>query len=284
MPPRVIRIVIDTEHGKREVLSIIEKSSGELIIPLKFGGSFEVDKILRPILDYRYSIHLSPRSLNFTTVKLTTRLDDREITSVALTDAVKRKSGFSKVYLRRCQYPISQVRDKKYAASDIVITLPAFDPYEMTLFHGLFLGHPESEFTASHPEIGIHPIQFRMFKLVLFFSFQFFPTATFGEITHSATLPPEAEGHPIAQEIARRLMNGDTPDKCLASYQSDVAFLSKRFLMRILPTITAEGLKRSLNSTLSSLSEINLDRVTADTDPQLMRMLIPRKRPNPQQS
>lgn len=285
MPPRAIRIVIDTERGKREVLSIIEKSSGELIIPLKFGGTFEVDKILRPIHDYRYSIHLSPRSPNFTTVKLTTRLDDRKITSVALTDSVKRKSGFSNVYVRRCQYPISQVRDKKYAASDTVVTLPAFDPYEMTLFQGVFLGHPDSEFTASHPDIGIYPIQFRMFQLVIFFSFRFFfPTATFGEIIHSATLPPEAEDHPIAQDILRELMKGRTPDKCLASYENHVDFLSKRFLMRILPTITDERLKRSLNSTLSSLSEINLDQSTASTEPQLMRLLIPRKSPNPRQS
>jgi len=56
------------------------------------------------ILEWRISIHPSLTSEAFTTVKKTTVLaDGKRITAVALTDAVKGKTGFSGIFVRRSE-------------------------------------------------------------------------------------------------------------------------------------------------------------------------------------
>lgn len=284
MPSRIIRVVIAGEStGARELFSVLEKPNGELLIPFSAGSTFYFGDVGKPILEHRYSIHASPKSADFTTIKQTVRLEDDCLTHVSLTDAIKKKSGFSPIYVRRCQHPVSDVRDKKYKSTDTVVTLPALPDHErLTLFHGLFVGHPDVDFTARLPEQvsgGIFPMRFRKFQLIFVLSIEFFGSASFGEFIHYLTLPPEAIEYPKGQEVLRLLMKGKTPEQCIEDYQIAVKFLSKRYLTKILPWIVDDNMTEKVKAKIAAIDDVELSGITPYTEPRLIRMLIPPKKP-----
>jgi hypothetical protein len=285
MAQRVVRVVIASEDmGTRELFSVLEKPNGELVIPFGVGGTFFVGDTPKQILEHRYSIHFSPKSTDFITLKQTVRLEDDYLTSVSLTDAIKTKSGFSPIYVRRCRYPVSDVRDKKYKSTDTVVTLPPIpDHTRLTLFNGLFIGHPDVEFTARLPKDigGIHPMRFRKFQLIFVLSFGFFGSYYLDEFLHYVTLPPEMIEHPKGQEILRLLMKGRTPGESIEEYQTAVGFLSKRYLTNVLPWLVDERAKEQVTAQIAAIENVDLSGTTPETQPDLIRMLIsPRKPPS----
>lgn len=239
MPLRRIRVAVVVDGIRRALFSVVEKATGELIIPLTFTPRYMVgsnpDWDTSPsILEQRISIHPSPNSEAFTTIKRTTVLaDGKRITAVALSDAVKRKTGFSGIFVRRSEdlsgdgyAPLGKLR-----VGDRLLMLPEIDPKRVTLFSGLYLGHPDVEFDVGKkdPMLHIVPMKFRRFQLVAMFSLQPMRSHYSSEFASNVTRDP-AMAPPHRKELCEVLMTGKSPDICLTLYQTAVWNMARRVL------------------------------------------------------
>jgi hypothetical protein len=221
--------------GFRTLFTVIERPSGELIIPIKGGERFGPDwNSGKKVLEQRYSIHLSPKSAEFNVLKQTVNLEGGEsISTVALTDAVKAKRGFSILFARRCQgladQPPEAINPKQQTYA-----LAEFDQTMFNLMHAIFVGSPESKFDARDEKIVINSWTFKKFKIVVMASLYMLPSHHTTEMLHALTLPPETAKQQEA--VSRFLMQGRSPDVCLEQYRNSVKLLTRRFLEMILKT------------------------------------------------
>jgi hypothetical protein len=235
MPRTTIRYGVRVAGGFRTLFTVIEKPSGELIIPIKGAERFGPDwGSGKKVLEQRYSIHPSPKSAEFNVLKQTINLEGREsISTVALTDAVKAKRGFSILFTRRCQ-TFADSPPEAINPKQPTYALAEFDPAMFNLIHAIFVGSPESEFDIKDESIVITSWTFIKFKIVVMASLYMLPSHHTTETLHSLTLPPEAAEQ--QKEMRRFLMQGRSPEVCLQQYRNSVKLLAHRFLNMILET------------------------------------------------
>jgi hypothetical protein len=145
------------EEKPRVLFSVLEKKNGELIIPVRSAERYgHTYSSAIPILEQRFSIHPSLKSKDYTTIKHTTNLvDGTQVSSVALTDAIKLRTGFSIVYVKRVQdlSPEKYLLSEADANSSTLIKLPPIKPPTEMLFYGLLVGPIEIEFKAKDPDV-----------------------------------------------------------------------------------------------------------------------------------
>jgi hypothetical protein len=285
MPQSTIRYGIDFPTGIRILFSIVEKSNGELILPIKSAERMGPDWTTGPIvLEQRYSIHPSPKSADFTTIKQTINLEGgKSITTVALTDAVKKKSGFSIILVRRCQNlvdsPQPAFRTKPH---DRLLTLNGFDPITFTLFFGLFVGHPETKFDTTDDELVIAPFYFQKFQVVLITSLFYMPSYRTTEMLHALTSRPESAKHQHQETVFRHLMMGKSPEICVRQYRTSVRWLAKNFLEKtMLPQLTTPSTIDFVREQIARLGDVTLSTQELGTTGQLIHMLSDGKPPIP---
>jgi hypothetical protein len=189
MALQITRFSVRIECIPRVLFSVFEKPNGELIIPIRTAERLDGPDGPR-LREQRYSIHPSPRSADYTTIKQTINADSsRSITSVVLTDAVKKKSGFSIVFVRRVQdlnhekYTLRRAQKK----GERIFVLADLDPVLHTFFFGIFLCHPETKFDASAPGIVVSLFPFKEFKIVILATALLMPTHYTSDFAHAVT-------------------------------------------------------------------------------------------------
>jgi hypothetical protein len=234
-----IRVAAIVDGAYRGLFSVLERPNGELIIPVTHGGRHtdlsELDyDTASIILEERISVHLSPGSEEFTTIKKSTALDDgTRNTAVALTDAIKRKSGFSNVFVRRYENlsgdgyaPLGNAK-----VGDRLLIAPEYDPQFATMFAGLYVGHPDAEFKTvqKDPMLHIEAIRFRNFQLVVIFSLQPFRSHYTTEVGSNVTFDPQSVAG-RQKTLLQALMQGKPPEICLIQYYNVVWEMSRRVL------------------------------------------------------
>jgi hypothetical protein len=235
MPDTTTRFGVRVTGGFRTLFTVIEKRSGELIIPIKGADRFGPDwNSGKKVLEQRYSIHPSPKSYEFNVLKQTINLEGGEsLTTAALTDAVKAKRGFAILFTRRCQgfahRPVETINP-----NEVTYALAEFDETMFNLMHAIFVGSPDSEFDARDENVVINSIAFKKFKIVLMASLYALPSHHTTEMLHALTLPPEKAQEQYA--VRRFLMQGRSPEICLQQYHNSVKLLARRFLNMILET------------------------------------------------
>jgi hypothetical protein len=260
-----IRVAAIVDGAYRGLFSVLEKSNGELIIPVTHGGRYtDLSKLdygsASHILEERISVHLSPNSGEFTTIKKSTVLDDgRRITAVALTDAVKRKSGFANIFVRRYENlsgdgyaPTGKIR-----AGDRLLVVPEHDPKHDTMFAGLFVGHPDSEFNAVNkdPMLHIQAIRFHDFQLVMLLLLQPFRSHYTTEVGSNITFDPQS-GIGTRKVIMQALMQGKSADICVTQYYNAVWEMSRRVLQIELREATTPEATRYFSMCLKRVPDI----------------------------
>jgi hypothetical protein len=256
------RFAVTVPGGIRTLFSVVEKQSGELIIPIKGADHVGPDpQIGDVVVENRISIHPSTKSEQYNVIKLTTISARGEVTTaVSLTDAVKLKNGFGVIFSRRCQRFVAS--DAEHMREDErTYALAEIDPSMFNLMHAVFVGHPDTAFDARHPDIVVNEFGFKMFKLVAMASVYPLPSHHTTEFLHTVTLPPEQA---VDQEVLRRfVMTGRSPEVCIMQYRNSVTLLIARFIRHILAT---EDLDRStidmLNGDLARLGDVELGQLT----------------------
>ena len=210
--------------------------------------------------EQRYSIHPSPKSPEFTTIKQTINVEgSRRITTVALTDAVKKQSGFSIILVRRCQNLVDAPRISfRHKPQDKLLGLAEFDPTQFTLFVGIFVGHPDTKFDVTNEEIVIAPFYFGNFQIVLMASLLTMPSHHTTEFVHALTTPPELAKHEHQGKLLRHLMTGKSPLICIQQYQNSVKWLAKRFLERMLLEVTNPEVAEAIRKRISAMGNVTL--------------------------
>jgi hypothetical protein len=229
------RFAVRVLGGIRTLFTVIEKPNGELIVPIKGADRFGPDwSEGKKVLEQRYSIHPSPKSEEFNVLKQTINLEGGDpITTVALTDAVKSKRGFSILFARRCQR-LADGPPESINPKEQTYVLAEFDQTLFNFMHAIFIGSPESQFDVRDPDMVINSFTFKRFKIVVIASLYNLPSHNTTEMLHALTLPPEQ----AQQEYDERrfLMQGRSPDVCLQQYRNSVKLLVRRFLNMILET------------------------------------------------
>jgi hypothetical protein len=234
MPRKRVRVAVTIDDVRRSLFSIVEKESGELILPLthspRYAHTSQYDWNNAPtILESRISIHPSPNSPEFTTIKKTIVLNNgKKITADALTDAVKAKNGFSTVFVRRSETLVGDgyAALGKMKPGDHLLSLPEFDPRRWTLFSGLFLGHPDIEFDAENDDLMLHiaGIKFKSFQLVAMFSLLPMRSHYTSDLASNMTFDP------TKIPILRLMMSGKSASFCLEHYRNTVQEMTRRVL------------------------------------------------------
>jgi hypothetical protein len=283
MPLYRTRFAVRVGGIPRILFSIIEKQSGELLLVPKTADRMETND--GPLLlEQRYSIHPSPNSAEFTTIKQTLNAaDGQSITSVVLTDAIKKRTGFSIISVRRVQdlsgdRYILKEGTKKHERT---LILAEYDPSLYTMFFGLLIGHPEVAFDASASGIVVSHFPFRRFKIILLTSILMMPSHHSTQYTHAVTLPPEQPMLGMSQETLRYQMTGKSPEICMEQYQNSVKTLVKNFWELVLPELTDPDAINYAKEQIELVNDVTLTALERGTNPLSIHMLTSGKPPNP---
>jgi hypothetical protein len=267
------RFAIRIPDGIRTLFTVIEKPNGELVIPIKGADRFGADwKAGKRVLEQRYSIHSSPRSKEFNVIKQTINLEGgQSITMAALTDAVKLKNGFSIILVRRCQR-LTDDPPEEIKPNEPAFVLPEFDPSFFTLFHAIFVGHPDTVFDASDPDVVAAAFPFKKFEIVVMASLRKLPSHRTTDFLHSVTMPPETKLD--EQAVRRFLMTGRSPEICFQQYRNSVKLLTRRYLTLILETedLSPKAVER-IQQELAEIGDVELTLVEAGPNQPAIHML-----------
>jgi len=192
------RFVISSQGKLRSILSVAEKSNGELILNLRANQRIRATETLinsqsndpkhgLGIKEYRYTAHISPNS-DINTIKLTRINEDGELfTEVQYTLAIKGTNSFAPLYARRC----SSLEDKGYDIKNPVkgknISLGKLVP-GFTLVFTVFIGpsNRNFEFTPMN-DFRVLQQRFKEFNIVIMFSFLNIPSHESGALLHAVT-------------------------------------------------------------------------------------------------
>jgi hypothetical protein len=190
---------------------------------------------------------------------------------VALTDAVKTKSGFSPVFIRRCQNPEISSLSAIASMRDETLALPEFEPEKFTLFCGIFVGHRDAPFLAGDDDVNIAKFKFGQFQLVVMVSLRKFPSYPTTELLSCVTTPPET--HPSVEEVLRFLMTGRSPAICIRQYKAAVNVLSKKFLEEMRNQLTEPTTREHLDREIEALASSNLVGIKLNSRAQSLNLL-----------
>lgn len=275
MPLHRTKFTVRVSGASRLLFTVIEKENGEIILATENAGR---DKERQSaILEQRFSIHPSPRSLTYTTVKRTQNTaDGHTATSVMLTDAVKRKNGFALVLVRRVQ----DLRPAKYK---IAITkecergyvLGEYDPAHYTFYLGLFLGHPDVNFDARVPQGVVHEFRFKRFKLVLLETLLETPSHSSTQYGTAVTLDPDnlsLTSTEDGKELLRSFMSGKNPEVCVRQYLRTMMTLIKNFWEMVLPELDGEEQIRYAKDWIEAASGGNVAELGLGKGPLLTHL------------
>jgi hypothetical protein len=136
-----------TSNGIPRSLALIEEDhKGDVYIRLNSGNQIGLGDQAAAILQHRFSIHPSPRSLKYSTLKCTMDLANGKILrAVALTEAVKSGQGFTILYVSRAS-EMSAPRYDFELGDEEIVDLGDVDFSKWALIHGIFVGNTGTPF------------------------------------------------------------------------------------------------------------------------------------------
>ena len=226
------RVNVSTNGAARSILMIEEAAKGDVYIRIKSGTQVGVPPNAVAVLQDRYSVHPSPKSPNYTTLKSTVELaDGRKRTSVALTDAVKLRRGFAHLFTHRSSDLEAPIYD--LPVDNIgTIGLGDFDPNQQTLITGVFIGHPDSEFPTAPANALVNSFNSTHFKFVICHHWLDIPALPFAWSMNSLTFAPEIFEDDQSREAALKKLEGQHPQSCLELFEN----FSNELLVNLLET------------------------------------------------
>lgn len=189
------RVVVPREGHARELLCILERKNGDLLVALKFAPQFEDDT---EIVNQHYSVHLSPNSdppghLVKHTLKLA---DGREYTTSQFRyrePYVFRTLLYARVAPLLGDRYISRPRD-----GDTVLPLCDVDIGRGTLFYSVAVMSKDADSPAV-VDLGLQDtrIEFTHFDIHIAFGFFGVPAIHKGHLQHFGTRAPRLDNVPF---------------------------------------------------------------------------------------
>ncbi len=264
------------------LFSILEKPNGDLIIISKSASRWGFPHRNIEMLEYRYSIHVSPKSPTFTTIKYTANLSDgQHRTSVAITDAVKCRTGFAPVFVELTPNP--SLRSVRLSESDNenIVQIADYRPRRQTLHYGVFVGAPTFCFPVMVGNIKVVQHTFKQFGIVVLSSLFEFPSASIGGNAVAMTLDPNTPKSREDQLKLQKGMHGQSPGSCLRGFRQTARHLAKRYLHDLLDITVLPGARYRMLIELGKLGPGEMKPLKLDGVPQSIRRRTWKKPPNP---
>jgi hypothetical protein len=193
---RKIRFVINAGQKPRLLFSVLERRNGDLILVVRTAERIGYDHRGNPddaILEQRYSIHVSPNSEEYSTIKQTLNTaDGQSRNSWQLTNAIKKRTGFAMIYGRRpCRLDIKRFELEPNDKNEMC-DLGSFDQQKRNLVYLVFIGHPDRPFIKSYG-VGWRVVQrnFSNFRIVVLYHVMPLPPhRTSSAVGHVSTYSP----------------------------------------------------------------------------------------------
>ncbi|GGI23801.1 hypothetical protein [Bradyrhizobium guangdongense] len=237
--------VVEVNGRDRSLFSVAERPNGDLLIFFEHAERFGYDACGSEIRTQKYSVHVSPNSAEFSTLKQTLLLqDDTETTTSALTDAPK-KGGFFVVFSRR---PPDLASDRYLSNDDkhtkIRLGGSGVDA-NLALVYCVAIGGAKSSF-GPKPNMGVIEYKFANFTLVVLSHYLTLPPHRNGDLLHVMTAPPQLGGSADEQTMLRNLMRGKDASGILDDFNSHSLLLANSLAHHLLKEIEDPALKKHL--------------------------------------
>jgi hypothetical protein len=257
-----------TSNGVPRSLALIEEDDkDDVYIRLNSGNQVGLGDQAAAILQHRFSIHPSLRSLKYSTLKCTMDLADGRISrTVALTEAVKSGQGFTILYVSRASEMSTPRYDFDLGDDEDVIQLGEVDFSKWALIHGIFVGNPDIAFPEEVEGIDVQgaerfiKIYSKHFQLVICYYFVLLPATPFARVISFQTYPHSG-----------RYLEGFDPIACRIAF-NDIAFAFIFDLIQTLINLTddpqaKDGLRDQLNSIATPERLLAMSRIFSTPDP-----------------
>jgi len=204
-----IRVSINVEGADRELFSLIERKSGDIMVLLKAAVSVSTADAVefQEVKEQRFSVHVSPKSQGHT-IKQTLRTAEGPTTTSALVmpRTVSSRSSGGIILRPRKQFcwPIFMVRppslnNDRYLSSpkpaDQRISLGSFNPKLASLTYMVIVTSPHIlEIATTRNRTNLATILFSTFNIHVMYGFSIAPIIGPGDFVIFATSPQRAEG------------------------------------------------------------------------------------------
>jgi hypothetical protein len=228
------RFTIKVDGARRVFLSLSERASGDVTLILRHADHYEhnTSNPNTVMKVQRYSLHFSPGSTEFCTIKHTIELrNGQQITSSHVTSAIKENAGrFAILFLRltpalrRDKYKLG-IQDKS-----AVFNLGEYDPASFIFCHAVIVGSPDHEFPTQSNHFNVFQRTFGKFRFILLWSFLTLPSSDAGRLVHNLTIPPELAPDLNIRRDLRNLMTGQEAQDCIKAYLEKRAILTQNWI------------------------------------------------------
>lgn len=173
MPNSKFRFTVTTAGAPRVFLSGSERASSDLtLFPKTRRGQFFGFQNSVQIVNHRFSVHSSPASPTYNTIKQTIILaNGKKVTSALVTDALKRSNSFALLYvklgpeLRHAEYVLNAADKAKR------IDLGLFDSERFNFCHAVVIGPKGVQFDAERTDFNVSVHEFALCNLIILSSF-----------------------------------------------------------------------------------------------------------------
>jgi hypothetical protein len=229
--PATTRFAVSAENNTRVLLSVREKNSGRLIVTTPGSGNLLRDPGI-PGRDYpgyspshgvriahqKFSIHPSQLSqahnqLHFSQILANGEKQD----GYHVTQAIEDKK-FAPLFIKR----LSALRDPVYFLKKATnaVRLDTFDVNAFSMIIFVLIGPSGSKFLVRGVDFDVHQTHFRLFSIVLLWSYFILPSNDFSYIGGFLTIDPTIADNEHEKEMLESLMQGVEPQKGVEMYST----------------------------------------------------------------
>ncbi|WP_156527168.1 hypothetical protein [Bradyrhizobium sp.] len=246
MPER-IRFTSEVGGHQRNLFSVSERANGDLLIFFGYAGRYGYEPTNSEILTQKYSVHVSPNSHEFCTLKHTLWLTDgTKVTTSALTDAPK-KGGFSFIFSRRPP----DLANEKYLIpennNDRRVQLACPMGINLSLVYSVIVAAADAQF-GPQPGVSVIEFGFAKFKLIILYQHITLPPHHRGDLLHTLTAPPEIGDDRDTHDALRNLMKGKDQSAIMKEFQDHSNLLANSLAQHLLEEVSDQTLRQHLTN------------------------------------
>lgn len=205
------KVQVRVRAKPRNLLSFRENRD-DVYIRVYSGASYGLEAGGEGVIETRFSLHPSPRSEKFITIKHTRTLASQTLTSVAVTDAAKSEEKFFHIFSNIFTNLRSKNHDVKKFDSGLYVG--ELNPRRNSLYVSAFVGHPDSIFDVAPEGLRVDKLNFNKFQVIIITGYIEVPASSMGMTAATFTFRPEIFPDEKGQESAREKMAGYAPDRC----------------------------------------------------------------------
>ncbi|WP_394687455.1 hypothetical protein [uncultured Xanthomonas sp.] len=247
------KIQVRVKAKPRNLLSFLEKGD-DVYVRVYSGASYGLEAGGEEVKEARFSLHPSPRSEKFITIKHTRTLAGQSLTSVAITDAAKSEGKFFHIVSNVFTSLKSKNHDVKKFDSGLYVG--ELNPRKSSLYISAFVGHPESNFDLEQQGLRIDKLNFNKFQVVVLTSYLDVPASPMGMTAAAVTFRPEIYPDEAGQDSAREKMTGYSPAQCLGMHKDLQSQLMTPLLERYIRAASDEATRKRYLAILESFPPI----------------------------